>query len=342
MRLPTPRGPLGAALMTALVSDPGAPTELSEAMVNRALMASDPLSDDDLHLTLWVMYELHYRGFDDVDAAWEWDPGVLRTRRAIETVFEQALRAAAASSVTAALEAGEDLVGQIEHVIDSVPGVDLARFVQREATSEQVLELLAQRSVYTLKESDPSSFVLPRIDGGAKTALAELLYDEYGAGRPERLHSRLYAEGLQACGLDPAYGGYVDQVPGHVLATNNAVTFFGLHRRLRGSALGHLAAFEATSSLPCRRFAAGIRRLGLPDEMWHYFDEHVEADAVHEQVALSDICGRFVTDEPELRADVLFGAVVCQQLEAASGRHTLQAWQAGRSCLVSTADAVPA
>jgi len=341
MRLPNPRGPLGASLSTALQTDD--PTvELSDELLDQALQEGDPLSGDDLQLTLWVMYELHYRGFEEVHPAREWDPGLLRARRRIETVFEESLMAAARPLVQEALAAADDLVEQIEQVIDSVSGVDLARFVQREASAEQVLELLAQRSVYTLKEADPSSFVLPRIDGGAKAALAELQYDEYGGGRSERLHSRMYADGMAACGLDPTYGAYVDQAPGHVLAANNATSMFGLHRRLRGAAVGHLAAFEATSSLPCRHFAAGIRRLGLAESMWRYFDEHVEADAVHEQVALRDICGRLVADEPALRADVLFGAAACQQLTAASGRQVLDAWQAEDSGSVSAEQAVSA
>ena len=153
---------------------------------------------------------------------------------------------------------------------------------------------MTQRSLYHLKESDPTAFVLPRLDGPAKAALAELLYDEYGGGRPDRLHATLFARALEGCGLDPAYGAYVDLTPGYTLAVNNAMSLFGLHRRLRGAALGHLAAFEATSSLPCRRIASGIRRLGLPDAVWDYFDEHVEADAVHEQVALRNICGTLV------------------------------------------------
>ena len=119
----------------------------------------------------------------------------------------------------------------------------------------------------------------------------ELLYDEYGTGDPDRLHAHLFARGLEACGLSPEYGAYVDDAPVEVLEQNNAMTLFGLHRRLRGAALGHLAAFEVTSSLPSRRMGQGIARLGLAQEMADYYDEHVEADAVHEQLAVRTICG---------------------------------------------------
>ncbi|QNN51909.1 iron-containing redox enzyme family protein [Nocardioides mesophilus] len=342
MRLPHARGPMSAAVVGALRDDLSA-DGLAD-LWRHAHPAADPRTDDDLHLALWVVYELHYRGFDGVDPAREWDPELLRARLMLEERFEEALRADAAPVVAQVLgELGDaDPATQVERVIASVDGPDVSRFVQREATADQVLELMAQRSLYTLKESDPTSFVLPRLDGAAKAALAELQYDEYGGGRADRLHATLFARGLEACGLDPTYGAYLDQAPGHVLAGNNAMSLLCLNRRLRGAALGHLAAFEATSSLPCRKLASGIRRLELPDELWEYFDEHVEADAVHEQVALRSICGAAVDAEPALRADVLLGAAVYLQTEATTGTRTLDAWQQGRSCLVSAGEAVPA
>ena len=92
----------------------------------------------------------------------------------------------------------------------------------------------------------------------------ELQYDEYGGGDPNRLHHHLFALGMEASGLEPTYDAHLDVVPFEVLEQNNALSLFGLHRRLRGAALGHLAAFEATSSLPSRRMAEGLERLGLP------------------------------------------------------------------------------
>jgi hypothetical protein len=105
------------------------------------------------------------------------------------------------------------------------------------------------------------------------------------------------------------------------------MSLFGLQRRLRGAALGHLAAFEATSSLPCRRIAAGIERVGLPAATAAYFHEHVEADAVHEQVAVRDVCGGLVESEPALLPDVLFGVAGCLYIDALDGEHLLSHWR---------------
>jgi Iron-containing redox enzyme len=325
VRLPQARGPLSAHVVALLEADPVdvlPTTDWSAGTV-------DVLGDEDFHLALWMLYELHYRGFEGIGEH-EWDPPLIALRRQLEQRFESALRERTAGYVEDALGCSTDLVDQVTAVIDAVDGPSVPRYLQREASRDEVVEFLVQRSLYHLKESDPHAFVIPRIDGRAKVALAELQYDEYGAGRPDRLHARLFADALEACGLDPTYGAYVDRVPGHTLAVNNVMSLFGLSRRLRGAALGHLAAFEATSSVPCRRIAAGIERVGLPDVVADYFHEHVEADSVHEQVAIRDVCGSLVEDDPRLREDVLFGVAACLYLDVLAAEGVLEAWERSR------------
>jgi hypothetical protein len=59
----------------------------------------------------------------------------------------------------------------------------------------------------------------------------------------------------------------------------------------------------------------------------------VEADAVHEQIASVDMCGSLVAGEPDLAADVLFGAATSLAMDGLAARHLLGAWEAGRSAL---------
>ena len=131
-------------------------------------------------------------------------------------------------------------------------------------------------------------------------------------------------------GLDPRYGAYVEEVSAVSLASANVMSLFALHHRLRGAGLGHFAAFEASSSVPSRRIAAGLERLDMAPDASAYFDEHVEADSVHEQVAARDLCGSFVADHPALRGDVIFGAACALYLDALSGAEILGRWESGR------------
>jgi hypothetical protein len=279
--------------------------------------------DEDLHITLWALYELHYRGFEDADDRLEWQPELIELRRSLETSFEHTLR----ERIPASWPAGEFAETFFDFVADH-DGPSLASFVHKDADKEQALELLRMRSIYHLKEADPSAWVVPRLGTRTKAALMELQFDEYGCGDPRRLHSGLFARGMDRCGLRAEYGAYIDDVPLEVLEENNAMSLFGLNRRLRGAALGHLAAFEVTSSIPSRRIAQGFTRLGLPEEMIGYYTEHVEADAVHEQLAVRTICGSLLDEEPNLRDDVFFGAYTCLDLEDRFAHRMLAEWAA--------------
>lgn len=315
--LPKPRGALSAELFEALRS--GSRWHAAHSRV---------VSDDDAHVALWALNELHYRGLQGVDDDREWEPGLIRLRGDLEGCFESQLRSDFDAYVKDAERAAAGELSPVAHIvnlIESHNGPSVARFIQRSATRDDVLEILCHRSIYHLKEADPTAWVVPRVGTVTKAALMELQFDEYGAGDPNRLHHHMFAQGLESVGLRSDYGSYVDDAPAEILAMNNAMSLFGLHRRLRGAALGHLAAFEATSTIPCRQMAQGLRRLDLPETLVDYYDEHVEADAVHEQLVLHTICGAFLDDEPDQLSNVLFGAFTCLDLEARYGRWLLGA-----------------
>jgi hypothetical protein len=313
---PKPRGTLSQTLFELMRSRP------DELGTIRGLR---PEHADDAQISLWALYELSFRGFEDVEESLEWHPDLVGLRGELEADLEAALRErfrAAADEVPAwSPEAFFDFCADHD-------GPSLAAFVHREADADQVLDLLRLRSIYHLKEADWVTWQVPRLDDATKAALMELQYDEYGTGDPNRLHAGLFARGLEAAGLSPAYGAYIDDVPAEILEQNNAMALFGLHRRLRGAALGHLAAFEVTSSLPSRKIAQGLRRPGLPEEMAAYYDEHVEADAVHEQLAVRTICGSLLAAEPSLVDDVFLGAFSCLDLEDRVAHLLLGAWAA--------------
>jgi Iron-containing redox enzyme len=323
VQVPASRGPLSARVRARLLGGPE-PADAEAQPTGRP--DPDVVLDEDRQATLWMLYELHYRGFEGVDERLEWDPGLLGLRRGLEAELEGALVERTAPLVTRFLAGSGDLVADFFDVVAETGTGGLTRYVATRATVGEVFELLVHRSVYQLKEADPHAWAVPRLTGEAEAALLDILHDEYGAGRADRLHARLFAQTLQSCGLDPSYGAYVDRVPAEVLAVSNAMSLLGLHRRLVPAAMGHLAAFEATSSLPARRVARGMRRLGLPEAAVAYFDEHVLADAVHEQVALRWLCGSLVREDPRLLWTVAFGAATCLHLDDLAGSRLLRRW----------------
>jgi hypothetical protein len=332
--LPLARGPITEDLLAALAREPH-PLDVPEVPE-----PADPLADEDLQLALYLCYELHYRGLPGVADEWEWEPGLLALRRRLEARFEAGLVAALGPPGLTVPPEDMDVALRAIEAADEAPSP--SRHLEREGTLQEVLEFLVHRSAYQLKEADPHSWALPRLSGPPKAAMVEIQADEYGGGRPERIHAQLFAKAMAALGLDARYGAYLDSIPGFTLATVNLMSLFGLHRRLRGALVGHLALFEMSSSVPNRRYGAALRRLGATEDTLDFFDEHVTADAVHESIAAVDLAGGLARQDPGLTADVLWGARALVELEGRWATRLLEAWEAGRSSLLAPLEALAA
>ncbi|MGW7333786.1 iron-containing redox enzyme family protein, partial [Streptomyces sp. NPDC054840] len=64
-----------------------------------------------------------------------------------------------------------------------------------------------------------------------------------------------------------------------------------------------------------------------------FYTEHVEADAVHEQVVRHEVIGGLLAEEPDLEADIAFGCAATVLLEDRLARHIRENWDQGRSAL---------
>ena len=317
---PAPRGPLSTALFRRLASEPGPLGPMPRP-------DDEPLTGDDTHVTVYAAYELHYRGLAGVDDGWEWHPDLVRLTADLEGRYEAALRADVGllPAVTPAT-----MATGLRQLLDAGDGPSLSSFLESQGTLDQLREFAIHRSAYQRKEADPHTWALPRLSGRAKAAIIEIQSDEYGNGRPGEAHADLFADTMVALDLDPTYGAYVDDLPGVTLATVNLVTFLGLHRRLRGALVGHLAAFEMTSVGPMGRYARTLRRLGRGGH--EFYDVHVEADAHHEVVAAHSWPRPRRRRAGPGRRDPL-RAMAVTNAERRLADHLLASWAAGHSSL---------
>jgi hypothetical protein len=322
---PLPRGPLSAAVLSALGRAPGT------LGVTPPVGGVDALADDDFGLALYLCYELHYRDMPGVDPGWEWDPGLLAFRNRLERAFLTRLRH------EVDIEDGvcpSDVGRRLVALITDATGPSLSSFLLASGSVEQMREFLIHRSAYQLKEADPHTFAIPRLWGDAKAAMVEIQYDEYGSGRATEMHSALFATTMTALGLDPSYGAYVDRLPGVTLATVNLISLFALHRRWRAAAVGHLALFEMTSIEPMSRYSRNLERLGVGPAGRRFYDVHVAADVRHGAIALERLVTGFVANEPHLAPDLLFGAAALMLVEQRFTDHLLRSWSKDRSSLL--------
>jgi hypothetical protein len=330
--LPRAVGPLSERILGYLRREAGEVDRSGEDATEMEGLVDDliaPLGSDDLQLALYLCYELHYRSFDGVDAAWEWSPVLLGARAILERAFFGALEDCIPNEQVDPAAVGDRLFA----LEADDQGVSLSRRLELKPDVTQFREFVIHRSLYQLKEADPHSWAIPRLSGAPKAALLEVQSDEYGGGRPERMHSTLFAKTMRALGLDTHENAYLEAVPGSTLATVNLMSGLGLHRDRRGAIVGHLAMFEMTSAIPNRRYGDALRRLGFDDEATDFYDEHVEADSVHENIAAYDLAGGLARSEPELAPDIIFGAKAMLFLEDLFARNLLDSWDEGTTSL---------
>ena len=323
--LPSATGPLSSTVLDLLACRP---PQRSFSPVPVPVGDADPYGLD-LHMALYVCYELHYRGFAGVDPRWEWNPELLALRSQLEDVFLDAVRLEVGD-----IAADERADPEMDDLcVETVDGSGPSYYLRDTGTWEQMQEYFVHRSLYHLKEGDPHAWVIPRLTGQAKASFVAIEFDEYGGGHGDKVHQQLFADLLDAAGLDASYLGYLGAVPAESLAVVNLMSLFGLHRELRGSAIGHFASTEITSPPGSRRLVEALQRMDAPDACVRFYAEHVEADAVHEQVVRVDVVGHMVAAEPHLDRDVVFGIRARDFVEERLAAHMMECWTDDRSSL---------
>ena len=325
--LPRPRGPVTEALFDVLRRDP---RRARVTLPRGSETDDDPLLGDDSALALYCSYELFYRGFGGVDPEWEWNPGLLGWRRSMEAAVLTRLR-----DEVGELPAKPAIPDALHQLLADADGVSLSAHLLTSQDPEQFKEMAVHRSIYQLKEADPHTWAIPRLTGHPKAAAVQIQADEYGDGVARDMHQNLFGLTMSELGLDPGYHAYLDRVPGWTLASANAVSLFGLHRRWLGAIVGHLAVFEMTSVEPMGANAAALRAMGFGPDARHFFAVHVVADAHHQHLAAEQLAKGLVQQHPQLAGDVLFGGATVMTLEAIAAERMVEAWRSGRSSLLA-------
>src|SRR5690606_34280919 len=110
-------------------------------LADETAACDDPIGDDDLQLSLFLLYAVAYGSLGQAGADWEWDTRLIAARTALERSFEAALRERVEVPPTPAPER-EAVASALFDLTAPTPGPSLSRYLARTADREQALELL--------------------------------------------------------------------------------------------------------------------------------------------------------------------------------------------------------
>ena len=215
-----------------------------------------------------------------------------------------------------------------------VPASGMGPFLREHATLEQMREIVAQRSLFFLKEPDPWAMVIPSLQGRAKAGLIDVLLDEYGWGRYEHMHSTVYETLMQKLDLETGYDAYFERTAWQYLAALNLQGMYARNRRLCRRMYGYIYLVESDSPRSMANYLAAWSRLGIDDpEVTHFYELHVTADEGHQQVALEEMIRPVVAAEPDAGPEIARGVLEGIVIHSWFSKHLVQSFSAGRSSL---------
>lgn len=285
----------------------------------------------DVQLTLFVCYELHYRGFAGVDPEWEWNPGLLHLRARLENAFLTGIRRDVGDLDS---NAGDEME-RLSAAADGDNGP--TRHLRSHGSWHQLREYLVHRSLDHLSGPDPHAWAslrlrTPRLTGRSATAVAVESHD-FGTRCGGHLYQQMFTDLMVAARLEPGYLAYIDVVPAEALAVVNLMSLFGLHRSYRGAAVGHFTANAITSGTDSRRLFEALERMNAPGPCRWFYRQQAEADAARERVVRADVIGDLLGREPDLEPDVVFGMRAFSVVEDRLSAHLMRCWSVGDSSL---------
>jgi len=327
-------------LTDRLAADPGAARRLIDdaaALARSAFDDGDEAALDAAHRSLYALYAQDGWAPAAAPRDNQHDMTIAAILLELERGFERALaRVPLPDDLPADPDAFAAWLSDLalHRDLPSLPPTGMPQYLREEITLEQLKEIVAQRSLFFLKEPDPWAMVIPSLKGPAKAGLLDLLLDEYGWGRYDHMHSTVYADLMERLGLDTGYDHYRPRVSWQFLANMNLQGLYARHRRLCHRMYGYIYLVEADSPESMKNYIEAYHRLGIDDEEFlKFYDLHITADEGHQDVALNEVVLPVVREEPRAMAEVARGALEGRAVHHLFSSHLFASFTAGHSSL---------
>jgi len=181
---------------------------------------------------------------------------------------------------------------------------------------------------------DPWLYAIPALRGTPKAGLAEVIFDEYGRGRFDRMYSTAYTTLLDALGMDFSADHFESRAPWQYLATLNHQWMCALTPEYHKRLLGIIYMVEANSPVVMRSCLAAWARLGVTDTRLNGFYElNASMSEEYREIALSEVLVPLCECDSAAAGEIALGIIDARTLEAQFTDHLLHRFTRGESSL---------
>lgn len=309
----------------------------AEDLSRRAFDDGDDAALDEAHRALYVLHAQSSWSPVDAPRDNQHDPTIAAVLLELERGFERSL---ARFDVPADVPEEPDAFAAwladlaLQRDLPQLPPTGMAGFIRDAITLDQMKEIVAQRSLFFLKEPDPWAMVIPTLQGEAKAGLLDLLLDEYGWGRYDHMHSTVYEDLMRRLDLDGSYDAYLPRASWQFLASMNLQNMYARHSRLCRRMYGYIYLVEADSPESMKNYIAAYNRLGIDDaDFLKFYDLHITADEGHQDVALNEVIMPVVRAQPQARGEIARGVVEGRAVHRLFSAHLHSCFEAGVSSM---------
>ena len=234
----------------------------------------------------------------------------------------EAARAAVADRAAEAPTDADGFVAWFAGLEHDGPGQNdpLFPWLAEEATVDQMRWFLRQEVAGEAGFDDLSALTQVRMPVPTKLEIARNYWDEMGRGNPKGMHGPMLELLSERLGLDPT----PEDTVWESLALANVMSALASNRRYAFQSVGALGIIEQTAPSRATLVAAGLKRLGVPNEDRHYFDLHAILDVKHAEAWNAEAIHPLVAETPALARQIAEGALMRLECGAACFRRYRQ------------------
>jgi hypothetical protein len=234
------------------------------------------------------------------------DREVMWTRAEIE--FIETLRQAIAPLASNIPREVDGFIAWFEALKLSGPGQGdpLFPFLAETATLEQMKWFLQQEVAGEAGFDDLLAMTQVKMPEQAKLEMARNFWDEMGRGSAKGMHGPMLVRLADYFDLAPT----PENVVAESLALGNTMIALARHRRYAFHAVGALGVIEMTAPTRAGFVDQGLKRLGVPSKMRHYFALHAVLDVKHSEAWNREVLRPLVAEDWRRARAIGEGAVM--------------------------------